>query len=88
MVFTNAQRTAFFEDADQCGLSNWTRLKLVAEGITTVEDMTEFEDEDWDNFAYTCKRPPQVADANGALVNVAPYELPVMSLVASRLHRN
>lgn len=91
MVFTNNQRVAFFEDADQCGLSNRTRLKLVAEGITNVEDMTEFEDEDWDNFAYTCKRPPQVADANGALVNVAPYELPVMSLrrlkVASELIR-
>ena len=42
MVFTNAQITAFFEDGDQMGLSNRTRVYLQGEGIIDPGDLLEF----------------------------------------------
>ena len=46
MVFTAAQTTAFFEDDDQMALAHATRLRLQAEGLTTVDDLIVFEDEE------------------------------------------
>ena len=82
MVFTGAQITLFFEDNDQMGLSNRTRVLLQGEGITHPADLAEFTKKDaWDQALEQCKRPPQVADAGGALVAQAPYQFPAKSLL-------
>ena len=46
MVFTGAQSTSFFDDADQMGLANRTRVFLWSEGITDVDDLEEFVTKD------------------------------------------
>ena len=45
MVITALQTTGFFENADQMGLSNCTRVHLQPEGIITVDDLGNFEKE-------------------------------------------
>ena len=59
MVFTAAQITSFFEDNDQMGLSNRTRVFLQGEGIMHPSDLSEFTKKDaWDPVLEQCKRPP------------------------------
>ena len=43
MVLTVAQTTAFFEDNDQMGIPNETVVQFQAEGITTVNDLADFD---------------------------------------------
>ena len=84
MVFTVAQQTAFYEDADQMGLSHRTRIHLQGEGINHPEDLAEFtKKEVWDQIAENCKRPPQIPDpaGGGGLVNQQPFQLPARSLM-------
>ena len=70
MVFTAAQITSFFEDADQMGLSNHTRVYVQGEGIDRPDDLQEFTEKDaWDQIIENCKRPPQTTNAAGNLVN-------------------
>jgi hypothetical protein len=83
MVLTAGQITSFFEDADQMGLKNRTRIdSLVPEGITTVDELKEWDDDDWDQWASNCKRPDKTADPlNPALlIATVPYSLSVKSL--------
>ncbi len=42
MVFTAQQLTAFFEAADQMAIPTATRIHLQTEGISTVNDLSEF----------------------------------------------
>ena len=58
MVLTNAQTTAFFEDADQMGVPNATVVHLNTEGITTVDDLSEFDKDTIEQIAANCRRPP------------------------------
>ena len=47
MVLTGGQIIAFFEDADQVGLTNRTRVSsLDAEGISSIDDLAEWDDDD------------------------------------------
>ena len=88
MVFTNAQINSFFEDADQMGLSNRTRVYLQGEGITRPDDLSEFVDkETWDQIIEKCKRPPQVPAPAGAagLVAQQPFLLPAKSLMRLKI---
>ena len=50
MVLTAPQTTAFFENAGQMGLSNRTRLQLQLEGISMLEDLAEWDSEQWGDF--------------------------------------
>ena len=60
MVFTLLQQTAFFEDNDQMGLSNRTRVFLQNEGIQHPRDLADFaKDEHWSQIIENCKRPPR-----------------------------
>ena len=91
MVFTAAQITSFFEDADQCGLSNRTRVSsLYVEGVTSMDDLSDWEDEDWDRWATSCKKPDKVL-SGGTLVEQQAYQLTAKSLkrlkIASSLVR-
>jgi hypothetical protein len=91
MVFTEAQIISFFEDADQCGLTNRTRVSsLNVEGVTSMEDLSDWEDEDWDRWATSCKKSDKVL-SGGTLVEQQAYQLTVKSLkrlkIASSLVR-
>ena len=82
MVFAALQITEFFEDGAQMGLSNRTRVYLQGEGITHPDDLIEFvKKEAGDQVLENCKRPPQVANAAGALVNQQHFLLPERSLL-------
>ena len=82
MVLTAGQLTLFFEDANQMGLSNRTRLHLQTEGIATPDDLVDFVTKDsWDPIVDNCKRPPQIPGAGGALVNQQAFHLPAKSLM-------
>ena len=43
MVFTAAQRTAFFENNDQMGIPHATVMKLQEEGISRPDDLVDFD---------------------------------------------
>ena len=94
MVLTVAQTIVFFEDDDKMGLDNRTRVdSLDAEGISTVDDMAEWNDDDWDSWVVNCKKPDKITDpANpGQLVAQAPFPISVKSIkrlkAAARLVR-
>ena len=58
MVFTAAQITSFFEDTDQCGLDHRTRVSLLnVEEITSMDDLADWEDDDWDRWVTSYKKP-------------------------------
>ena len=62
MVLTGNYITSFFEDGNQMGLANCTRIFLQEEGITTVGDLVEFtEDKIWLQVIDNCKSYPQVS---------------------------
>ena len=79
MVFTANQQTAFFENDDQMGLPNRTRVYLQEEGIVSPNDLIEFvKDDSWSQILENCKRPPQILDPNNAaaMINQPPFRLP------------
>ena len=89
MVFTNAQTRAFFSNKDQIGLPDRMITQLALEGITRVDDIAEFKDDDWKQLVTNLRNPPPipgVAPANapqGApppLVAQQPFTLGVRSL--------
>jgi hypothetical protein len=57
MVFTNAQTTAFFEDANQMAIPALTRLQLQTEGIVTVDDLEEFQEDTLKQIVDNLRRP-------------------------------
>jgi hypothetical protein len=57
MVLTIAQQTAFFEEPAQMGLTNATRVALGEEGIVSVDDLSEFDDNDLKQIASNLRRP-------------------------------
>ena len=58
MVLTVAQRTAFFENADQMAIPNAMVVQLVVEGINTVDDLSEFDKDTIQQIASNLRRPP------------------------------
>jgi hypothetical protein len=58
MVLTVAQTTAFFEHADQMAIPNATVVQLVAEGINSVDDLSEFDKDTIQQVASNLRRPP------------------------------
>ena len=85
MVFTAAQITSFFEDADQCGLDHRTRVSLLnVEGITSMDDLADWEDDDWDRWATSYKKPDKDL-TTGNLVEQQAFQLTVKSLKRLKL---
>ena len=63
MVLTAAQVTSLFEDADQMGLIHQTRtLSLNTEGIITAGELSEWKDDDWDQWKNSCRNPDRIPD--------------------------
>ena len=72
MVLTNAQTTAFFENADQMAIPRATVLRLAQEGITSADDLSEFDKSSINQIADKLCRPGgRVPDPN-AIAAVPP----------------
>ena len=94
MVLTDAQQVSFFEYADQMGLKHSTRVySLDVEGIENVDDLADWDVEDWGQWASNCKKPDMIQDPNNVanLITQVPFPLSVKSLkrlkIASKLIR-
>ena len=79
MVFTAAQTTAFFEAANQMAIPHATRVQLNNEGITSVDDLSEFDEESLKQIAENLRRPTgRINDPNpnapaGATIPTPPF---------------
>ena len=84
-LFDAAALTLFFEDANNMGLSNRTRLQLANEGITDPEDFKEFDEDGMTAIFSNLLKPPKVpvagaaGRANGALREIQAYEVSAKS---------
>ena len=74
MVFTAAQTTAFFENANQMALPHATRIRIREEGLTEVGDLEEFDDDTFKQLVENLRKPggtipdPNAAAAAGAVI--------------------
>jgi hypothetical protein len=79
MVLTNAHTTAFFEAAAQMGIPRATVVQLVNEGISTVDDLSEFDRDSLQQVADNLRRPggripdPTVGAIAGATIPTPPF---------------
>lgn len=86
MVLTNAQVTAFFTFADGMGIPAATVAKLADEGISTPDDLWNFDEKTLDKVAESLRRPhdripnPDPGAPPGATIPRPPYEISAQSL--------
>ena len=67
MVLTASQQVSFFEYSDQIRLSNRARTpSLVLEGIFTVDDIADWDENDWYQWKSNCRNTDKVQDPNNA----------------------
>jgi hypothetical protein len=65
MPLTAAQTTAFFEQDTQMGIPNETVVQLQQEGITTIDDLVDFDKDTMEQIAANLRRPAgRIADPN------------------------
>jgi hypothetical protein len=65
MPLTAAQTTAFFEQESQMGIPNDTVIQLQQEGITTVDDLSDFDKDTMEQIAANLRRPAgRIPDPN------------------------
>jgi len=57
MVFTNNQTISFFTDADQMAINVQTIPGLVQEGISFVDDLLDFTEEDIKQVSSNLRKP-------------------------------
>jgi len=93
MAPTALEETAFFTDAQQCGLGDRTRAKLQQEGVATMADTADFKDDDWDTFDTKCQRPGLTqGTAREGLIQQLPFNFSLQAKkrlrVASNLARH
>ena len=79
MVFTAAQRTAFFENNDQMGIPHATVVKLQEEGISRPDDLVDFDKDMIKQIADNLQRPagripdPTPGAPAGATIPTPPF---------------
>ena len=79
MVFTAAQRTAFFENNDQMGIPHATVVKLQEEGISRPDDLVDFDKDTIKQIADNLRRPagripdPTPGAPAGATIPTPPF---------------
>jgi hypothetical protein len=67
MPLTAAQTTAFFEQDARMGIPNQTVVQLQQEGITTVDDLIDFDKDTMEQIAFNLRRPAgRIPDLNPA----------------------
>ena len=96
-MLTAAQTTAFFEAAAQMGIPHETVLQLQHEGISSVDDLADFDKDSLQQVADNLRRPggrvpdPNPGAAPGATIPTPPFVFGAKSqkrlLVASNLVR-
>jgi hypothetical protein len=69
-LFDAAALTLFFEDVNNMGLSNCTRLQLAHKGITVPDDFKEFDKEGLSAIFLNLYKPPKVPMAGTAAIAV------------------
>jgi hypothetical protein len=85
MTFTEAQTTAFFEGADQMALNERTRGRLAIEGLETVQDLVEFDDDSFKQLVENLRKPggmvenPDPNAPEGAMIPTPPFVLSAKS---------
>ena len=62
------------------GLTNLTRVQFFVEGVANADDISDWDNDDWEQFSPSRRRPGQILDANNNLINQSPFILPVSSL--------
>ena len=82
MPWTANQISSFFENNDQMGIPNRTLTAMRNEGITTIDDLAEFEDDDFKTMVESFRHPPLIPDPNNAAQQVRqhPFQLGARSL--------
>jgi hypothetical protein len=81
MPLTAAQTTAFFQDAAQMSIPNPTVVQLRDEGITIVDDLSDFDKETIEQIAANLRRPggripdPNPGAVEGATIATPPFVL-------------
>ena len=79
MVLTAAQTTAFFENGDQMGIPNATVMQLQNEGISSVDDLIDFDKDTLQQVADNLCCPggriqdPTPGAALGATIPTPPF---------------
>ena len=68
MPLTNAQTTAFFENATQMAIPRATVQQMANEGISAVADLSEFTKESIDKLATSLRKTPRPAPATGNFI--------------------
>ena len=63
MVFTAAQTTSFFENANQMAIPHACVVQLSIEGINEVDDLRDFDKDNLNQVANNLRRPPGGAAA-------------------------
>jgi hypothetical protein len=96
MPITAAQNTAFFQDGDQMGLTPEKHLRLMHEGIQTMADLFDFDEERLKQVASNLSRPslhipdPTIGQPGGAAVGATipcpPFPLAQRVKLDSLLH--
>jgi hypothetical protein len=73
MVITVAQNVAFFEDNDQMAMERSTVQRLAHEGIQTITDLVDFDEDSLKQVAENLRRPagrlpdPTIGQVGGAV---------------------
>ena len=83
MFFIAAQQVSFLKDSDQMGLSNSTRtLSLILEGIASVDDLYDWDDDDREKWNSNIKKLDRFQDPNNAanLIAQVLFKVSVKSL--------
>ena len=82
MPWTANQTSSFFENNDQMGIPNRTVMAMRNEGISTIDDLAEFEDDDFKAMVESFRNPPLIPDPNNAARQVRqnPFQLGARSL--------
>ena len=90
MPFTVAQTTAFFKANNQMALPINTRVAIELEGIATLADLAEFEDEEFSQIVRNLRNPPNIPDPvnPGAFIPQVPIVLSAKSLKRLKVAAN
>jgi hypothetical protein len=86
MVFTNAQKQAFFLEESQMGIPAETLAQLNVEGIREPQDLAQFDEEDFNKIEKNLRNPPgRVPNPDpdapeGSTIPRPPFPLGAMSL--------
>ena len=87
MVFTGNQTNAFFTSPDQMGVPDDTYDQLQVEGITTVDDLAEFDSDAFKQITDSLRRPggripdPAPNAAAGATIPTPAFVIGAKSLL-------